>query len=98
MRPPEREKSARTHIHYIRYIHFYFHLMDGICWNLTLRVLYERASRFSKKRAMAESTLKSLLFELVTFLFNNLDCVVHDNDESTEVMMTKTMMVIILNL
>lgn len=47
---------------------------------------------------MAESTLKSLLFELVTFLFNNLDCVVHDNDESTEVMMTKTMMVIILNL
>lgn len=27
--------------------------------------------------------------------FNNLDCVLHDNDESTEVMMTKNLMIIL---
>lgn len=92
---------THSYIHYIRYIHFYFHLMDGIwhyacCTNAHL-VIYFILDKNIERECDGREYIEIIIWAGYVF-FNNLDCVrVHDNDESTEVMMTKTVMVIIRN-
>lgn len=73
--PPERNARTHTNIHYIRYIHFYFHLMDGIwhyacCTNAHLVYIF-----FSRKKEESDGReyIEIIIWAGYVF-FNNLDC------------------------